>query len=456
MKKDKILLINPLHLWPWTWPALGLAYLASNLEKKGVKVRIIDCQINKNYEHDIIESFKDYKIVGISLNVGTISSGLNIAKLIKRIAPDIKIIMGGPEATAIYNKLIPKYADVVVIGEGEDTIVELMQTDDLSTIRGIAYWNKGINITQHRPLITDLDRLSYPAWHLFNLKKYRFGTIRNPYVGLMTSRGCPYQCVYCTKFIHGTNIRLRSIKNVIAEIDYVVKKYSVREIEIYDDIFTFYPERVKEFCKTILGREYKNLRFSLPGGIRADMGDSEMFNYLAKAGFYFVLIGIDSGSQEIQNKLGKNLDLRKVKQTVELVKRAGMRAHGSFIIGLPYDTVDTMQETINFAKSLPLDQAYFFIGTPFPGTAFYDIVQKNGKFLYDLTTNSTCYVTGKALFEMENLKSEDIEKMFRKAYREFYFRPSQLWRMLNTKITSESFLGLVRSGYTIFIRGGKF
>lgn len=451
-----MLLINPTHPWPWTSPSVGLAYLASSLEKNGIKVKIIDCQIDRKYKQKIIESLKYHGIIGIYINVGTISSGLEIANLIRENSPNAKIIMGGPEATAIYSKLIPKYADIVVIGEGEQTIVELMQTDILSTIKGIAYWDGGIKINQQRPLINDLDKLPYPAWHLFDLKKYRFGTIRNPYVGIMTSRGCSYQCVYCTKIIHGFNIRLRSLENVINEIDWVKKNYNIREIEVWDDIFTFYPERVKDFCKMIIGREYKDLRFSLPGGIRADKGDSEMFTLLARAKFSFVLIGIDSGSQKVQDKLGKNLDLRVVKKTVESVKKSGMRAHGSFIIGLPFDTVETMQETISFAKSLPLDQAYFFIGTPFPGTDFYEIVQKKGKFLYDLTMNSTCYVNGKALFEMAYLKSEDIEKMFRKAYREFYLRPMQLWRMLNTKITFESARGLIMSGFSLFIKNGRF
>ncbi len=425
----------------------GVAYLAAVLEKIGVEVEIIDCRIQKGFKQKIIERLKNYSVICLSVNVATISSALDLANLIRDQSPKAKIIMGGPHPSVLYEKLIPKYADIVVIGEGEETIVELFQSGSLSKVFGIAYWDDCVKVTPPRVFNDNLDALPYPAWHLFDLKKYNFGgNVRATYAPLITSRGCPWQCIYCTKLVHGTKIRLRSIDNVVEEIDYLKNRFDVKDIKIVDDNFTFYPERVKEFCNKIIAKRYKNIRFSLNNGIRADICDPEMFRLLKKIGCYEVLIAVESASQEIQEKLGKKLDLSKVRKTVEEVRKTGMNARLSFILGLPFDTKESMQETINFSKSIPMEQAFFFVAIPFPGTKFYEFVEKNGKFLCDLTYNSVSY-SGKAVYELDQLKAKDVEKFYKRSYREFYLRPGQIFRNLK-KSNITSLRGLFQSvGY---------
>jgi len=430
-----MLLINPAHGAYFTrqiYPDLGLSYLSSVLEKKGIMVKLLDCRMLKDYKYEINKLLKDNPVVGISINIATIGSAINISKYIRQISPRTKIIMGGPQPTAIYEKLIPEHADIVVVGEGEDTIGELVQNKDISIIKGIAYWDNGsLKVNSSRPLITDLDRLPYPAWHLFDLKKYSFNNNRRLCVNMMTSRGCPYECIYCSRSVHGSKIRLRSLDNVLGEIDYLVSRFGVKEIRIVDDNFTFYPQRVKEFCKKVIGQGYKNLCFALLNGIMPDVDDFEMFDLLAKAGFYLVNFGIESGSQQILDKLKRKVDLKKVKKTIAMAKKAKMVVRVFFMIGLPFDNLATMQETIDFAKSLPLDYGIFCMATPLPGTEFYEIVKKEGRFLHDLYFDSVNYFTGKASYELNNgLNANVIEKMYRKAYKQFYFRPAQLLRTL--------------------------
>ncbi|MFH1563778.1 MAG: radical SAM protein [Nitrospirota bacterium] len=415
-------------------PIFGLSYLASVLEQKGITVEVIDCQLLKDYKYEINKFLKDNPVVGISANIAIIGSALDISKYIRQTSPRTKIIMGGPQPTVVYEKLIPEYADNVVIGEGEDTIVDLMQNEDPSTIQGIAYWNNGsIKVTPPRALIDELDKLPYPAWHLFDLEKYSSGNNRKLFTLLITSRGCPNECIYCSKSVHGSKIRLRSLDNVLGEIDYLVSKFGVKEIQIVDENFTFYPQRVKEFCKMVIGRSYRNLRFALLNGMMPDVDDFEMFDLLAKAGFCIVNFGIESGSQEILEKLKRRFDIKKVKKTVAIAKKVKMVVRAFFMIGLPFDNLETIQETIDFAKSLPVDYAVFCMATPLPGTEFYETVEKKGRFLCDLHLDSTNYFTGRASYELNNgLNANKIEKMYKRAYRQFYFRPAQLLKCLTS------------------------
>lgn len=296
-----MILINPGKMW-FNYPTMGTAYLASALEKVGEKVRIIDCSITPNFEKVVIDTLRDDPLVGITANVATIKDALELSKLIRENYPHKKITIGGPLPTVIYKDLIPEYVDTVVIGEGEDTITELVQGKELLEIKGIAYWDNGIKINQRRELISDLDRIPFPAWHLVELEKYKIPVKHPPVVTMITSRGCPFKCIHCTRVVHGPKIRLRSIENIIDEISYLVDRFKIREIHFWDDNFTLNLDRTKELCEAIIKQGYKDLHFRLPNGIRADRGDFEMFQLLARAGFYWVTIAVESGVQEIVNK----------------------------------------------------------------------------------------------------------------------------------------------------------
>jgi len=452
-----MLLINPyseFERW-FTYPYLGTAYLASCLEEAGEEVEILDFQGQQEYRRDLSEALMHHETAGITVNVANVSSALDIANLIRSTHPEKKIIMGGPLATAIPDQLLPRYADIVVLGEGEDTIVDIVTRSDPSEIKGIAYWDGGIRTNPPRSLIDDLDRIPYPAWHLVDLSRRKRQVYRRM-ATMITSRGCPFNCINCTKLVHGYRYRERSIPNIIGEIDYLVEQFGIKEIHFWDDLFTYKPERVKDLCRAIIKQKYKNLRFSLPGGIRADINDREMFKLMREAGFYMVIVAVESGVQRIVDSLNKRLDLNKVKPTIDTLKKLGFRVGAFFMLGTPYDNAETMRKTIDFAKELKVHHVFFFITIPFPGTILYDLVKEKGRFLQDMRIHSRSYDEGQAVYEFGELKATDVNRIFKRSYREFYIRPSQIWRT-TTKLLQDPFglLYMIQQGWRLLSGGTR-
>lgn len=450
-----MLLINPKSNFWFTYPHLGTAYLASCLNAIGEKTEIFDCQYEPDYMRRLMKTIKSHLNVGITVNVANISNALEIAQTAKKFYPEKKIIMGGPLATVNYQYYLNKYADIIVLGEGEKTIKEIATTKNLSKIKGIAYWDNEIKITQKRELITDLDSIPYPGWHLVELSKYRPPVART-IATMMTSRGCPFDCINCTKLIHGYNYRERSIDNILGEIDLLNEKFKIKEIHFWDDLFTYKPQRVKDLCQAIIKRKYKRLRLAVPSGIRADIIDKEMFALMQQAGFYGLTVAIESGSQKIIDSLGKKLDLAKVNDAINVLKKFKFKIGAFFMLGTPQDTLETMQETLNFAKRLKVHHAYFFITLPIPGTKLYDLVKEKGKFLQDLTFLSRGYDDGKATYEIGELRAKDVETMLKRSYREFYFRPSQLLRTIFKSLRDPaSFIYACRQGLRLLLKGRR-
>lgn len=411
------------------FPPAGIFYIAAFLEKAGFQVKMIDCNKANDPEEEIISSLPDFSLVGITANVATMRNAADIAKLIREHSPNTTIVIGGPHPTNIYENLIPRFADIVVMGEGEYAMKRIAQGDDLAEIENIAYWNNGLKMNKRVSFIENLDELPFPAWHLIDIRKYALKTLfrRIPKAIMLTSRGCPNHCAYCTKTVHGYKIRLRSVKNVMDEIGYLIREFGIRQIEFWDDNFTFYPQRAKDICLEIISNGFhEKVQFLLPNGIRADIYDEEMFNLMGKANFKYVVLGIESGSQRVQEKMGHNLDLGVVEKTIRGLRSAGIKVCLYFILGLPFESISEMRASIDLAKRLPANSAIFFIAIPFPGTAMYDTVKKNGNFLTDMMLEGRDYFGGKAVFETNELKSSIAEKMYRKAYKEYYLRPSKI------------------------------
>lgn len=254
-------------------------------------------------------------------------------------------------------------------------------------------------------------------------------------------------------------MRLRSIENVINEIDYLVEKLGTKAIHFYDDNFGFYPERVKELCNNIIKRKYKNLGFRALLG--PNFGDLETFRLMAQAKFYSVSIAVESGSQQIRDKLGKvKLDFEELKKTIETAKQAGLIVSVTFICGVPFDTLGSIQKTIDLAKNLSIDGATFTPLIPFVGTKLYMMVkEKGGKFLYDLFTRSVGY-DWKPVYELGYLRAKDVEIMIKRAYREFYFEPKQICKLGKNFIkrfklpSPRIILSVIREIYMILSMGG--
>lgn len=348
-----------------------------------------------------------------------------------------------------------------MIGEGEETVRELLSGAPPESIEGLAYGNGKVIANARRPLIPDLDSIPFPAWDLGEVRRYRLAHTRhNPNLPLMTSRGCPFNCIFCgSAIIHMNRVRYRSPDNVVAEIDELYHRHGAREIHVWDDNFTLNSERATEISEKIAEKKFRGLLFAIVSGIKPDAGDEKLFRAMARAGFYWVCIAFETGDQEIMNRLGKKVNVSKVRDTVRAVKRAGIYATGFFMLGLPYDNRETMERTIDFACGLPINQAVFFITIPFPGTELYEIAKREGKFLYhkDGALWERGYFLGRACYEMPGFDAALLERMYRRAYRRFHLRPAQILRIVSGRLRRPIDLWyLVKKGLYVIFRGRQF
>jgi len=435
MTFKKIVLINPNHCFakdPTTkmvLPPLGLAYLAAYLEKKGIQAAIIDANAENLAPALVARKALTLKpdLVGLGTVTNTIKEAWAIAWLIKK-KRDIPIVLGGIHPTLLPEESLKKnFIDLVLRGEAEISLAQLAAGVSKTKIAGLSYNKQGKRIIHNPPshLIKNLDSFPLPARHLLPLAKYQtIGAKQTPYATLISSRGCPYQCSFCsTRAIAGQNFRPRSAENVLAEIDQLVQDYGVREINILDDNFTLDPVRVEKICRLLIKRNY-DLVLKNGNGVRIDRLTYPLLALMKKAGWYSLAFGIESADQQILDKNNKGLKLEKVRQVVRWCQLIGLETLGFFIIGLPGETPVTITKTINFAKSLPLDDAQFNLLIPFPGTQAREMIAQEGRILNSDWNYYNAY--GRPVFQLKNLNPSLMVKFQQQAYRQFYLRPKIL------------------------------
>lgn len=440
----KILLIFPNYLEDFFlisasfYPPLGLSMIASVLKHAGHEVRVIDATAEKINIIKLMEKVKRINpdAIGITANVSFARKALLTGKWLKRRFPGTPIIFGGPWPTVRFESILKEKAgDYIVLGEGEDTIVELVDALEKKLpgdkVKGIAFsQNEHVIVTPKRDFIENLDKLPFPAWELFpKSTRYFWDPKGTVYYPVMTSRGCPYGCINCTKLIHGYKLRFRSVENVIEEIKYLRNHFKADEIIIIDDGFNLDIDRACTICDEIARLDFKvHLRFT--NGLRADKLPPRLAWKLKNAGAYDIVLGIESGNQDVVNKIGKNLRLEDVRKSVRLLKRLGIFVSGFFMVGLPPETVRTMIDTKNLLKELDLDIALISRTIPFPGTKLYDIVKRNGKISETFEKDMFFYSHKNPAYELDGMPSELIELAFQDLYKTFYFNPSRVLKFL--------------------------
>ena len=423
-----------------THPPLSLAYLGAILRKEGHDVHVIDAAAEDLSFPRLVDRLAGMHLgaIGITTNISISRKAVITARYIKKFLPGIPIIMGGPWATIEYDMILRRgICDFVVHGEGEYTTLDLLaglkDKGTLKDVKGISFLDeKGLVITTPtRELITELDALPFPAWDLLPpSKKYTFPHQKVPYYPIMTTRGCAYDCIHCTKIVHGYKYRKRSVENVIQELKYLKEKFGAKEIFIIDDNFNQDIERAERILDEIIKNQF-NFRIKFSNGIRADKITPRLGRKLKAAGTYAAALGIESGNQDIVNRIGKKLDLRKVIKATRILKQNKIITAGFFILGHPYDNYTTMLETLNFAKALDLDYPHFFKAIPFPGTKMYDLIREQGHFIPGGKEEAIEGYSIKAVnFEIWNLKMKDIEKAFKLSYRWFYLRPRKVIQLI--------------------------
>lgn len=421
----------------WDLPSIGLAYIGAVLEENGYLVEVIDAHISQLSLKALGKKISDFgpKIIGITANGYTARYAVATAKYIHKKYPDKFIVMGGPYPTAQYEYLLRhEICDACVLGEGEYSFLELVKNivhnHSLSKVKGIAYNDsEKVVVNPRRDYITDLDSLPYPAWHLFPpLNRYNKlrGVTKKPYLPIVTGRGCPFGCIWCQKDIHGQGYRKRSPWQVVDEMKYMIDKYRVKEFTIMDDTFTVNKNHAKTICKLMI-KDKLNVFLNIYNGTRADHLDDEILSLLKAVGVTRLTIGVESGNQDVLDQTGKNLQLPDVLEAVHLVKKHGIIIDGFFILGLPFDTAETMDQTIQFAIKAGFDHAYFFTAIPYPGTRLFEMVQKKGRLLEDLSMGCDYHISeGHPLYEMDSIPSRLVQEKYRLALKRFYFRFSKI------------------------------
>ena len=417
----RVYLINPPYIHPRLWgmpyilPPLETAYTAALLEKKH-DVRIIDAHIEgwSNVEkidetrnriglknEEIAARIKRWlpDVVGINVRFsGWSSIAYEIASLVKSIDKNIITFLDGQHPSARPKEcLAHPDIDFVIIGEPEHTVFELVNTlehgnsEDLKKIRGIAFKKNGaVVVNPPRPLLEDLDTLPFPARHLLPMEAYFAavrkyplrGEIHKRWATMITSRGCPHKCVFCTSHIvNGRKWRPRSPENVVNEIEQLVKTYKIKQIDFNDDNMALDKKRMEAICDLIVERGL-NIEWYTPNGIRADTLDKELLTKMKKSGCKKIRIAPESGVQRVVNQIiGKNLNLREVEKTVISCKKVGIKVGCFFVIGLIGETKQDIIESIKFAyklRRLGADRFYFSIATPMYGTELYEQAKRRG------------------------------------------------------------------------------
>jgi len=376
------------------------------------------------------------KFVGITTMTPTIGSAIKIAKGIKKNDNSRFIFMGGAHVTALPEKTLEDVPeiDTVVIGEGEITtaivIERIKNKKNLKNVLGIAYREDGkIVVNSLRPIIKNLDSLPIPAYHLLPINKYRpyppHGK-KLPYMAVMTSRGCPFRCTFCSKPVHGKIYRAKSSKAIIEEIKYIKERYGIKELLFYDDTFTLSRERIIKLCDEMIKNEI-NIPWSCE--TRVNLVDRELLSKMKSAGCYIISYGVESGNQEILNIIKKDISIEQVKNAFKITRDLGIIIVSYFMLGCPGDTEQTMKQTIEFAKELDANFTQFSICTPFPGTEIANFIKQE-----NIDWNKFTYVSNRS--EMipfvlsKHLTREQLKKWYNKAYKEFYLRPTYLLKTI--------------------------
>jgi len=422
-KIKKILLVYPPVTRPIDFSAkvvkvtmflpLGIAYLGAVIEKTGdFDLEILDClsegntdegvlikggeQIRYGLTNKVIEKrIKDFSpdVIGVPCLFSAMQMDMaNICRIAKNVNPAIKTVAGGAHAGLMGADLLREYneVDFVIVGEAEVSFLNLlMALEDgtgLSGLNGLAYRENGtIKYIPKIEYIEDLDSIPFPARHLFNMNKYfnnakSHGFFRNtPFTQIITSRGCPLKCTFCALGAHwGNRQRLRSAKNVLDEIEYLIREYGIKEIHFEDDNLLADKKRSIELFDGMVERNF-NIKWQVPSGIAVYTLNEEILSKMRASGCYSISLAIESGNQEVVSKLmNKPVNLKIVPNLVKGIRENGIDVRGFFIIGYPDETKANIRQTIDFARELELDWAYFSIASPLPYTEMYNTCIEKG------------------------------------------------------------------------------
>ena len=406
---------------------LGISYLAAVLENSGYAVDVIDCQVLKPTQRELEGELMKLQpdVVGVTSATLTYEPALEIVRTAKQACPNCLTMLGGPHVTVMDEQTLSENpeADIVVRGEGEQTMLEVAHLasnsnlKNLDEVAGITFRKNGqIFRTHDRPFIQNIDSLPRPAHKHFQLSKYRI--LGKTYLPVLTSRGCPFQCTFClASRMCGRSFRARSPRTVVDELEWLRDTYGADAFAFYDDTFTFDRNRAVKICE-----EMKNRNVGLPWDCRTrvDRVSKEVLAKMRDANCQLIHFGVESGSQKMLDAMKKGTTIEQNERAIRWAKEVGISVAISVIVGYPGETTDMLKQTLDFIRRTEPDYVYMCEAVPYPGTEFYNLLKDLG---WEMSTDWSQYHEQTQVFKNPLLPLQKIEEM-KKAFYDHFFSPS--------------------------------
>ncbi|MFA6609961.1 MAG: radical SAM protein, partial [Candidatus Omnitrophota bacterium] len=383
--------------------------------------------------------------------------------VVKGINKGIKTVIGGPHPSAEPAETLKFFEgslDYLFAGEAETGLPEFLDKlssgdKDMKSVPGLAWLEAGQSMVNPKAVVDDLDSLGTPAWDLIHPETYpesQHGAFfKNfPIAPIMVTRGCPYPCTFCAgSIVSGKSIRRRSIEHVLGEITRLKNDFGIREFHIIDDNFTMDTVYAKEFLRRLKALDLK-MSWAVPNGVRMDTLDKELLTLMKETGLYLVSLGIESGTDKVLKSMRKGITISKIRDSVSMIKDAGVDMAGFFILGFPGETADTIKETIRFAAELPLVRANFFTYLPFPGSESYLELKKKGE-LGEVDWERFYFMN--AAYVPRGLTRKELKGLHRLAFAKFYLRPRIMFYQIRSIQSMRHFFFLVKRFFHWIVMG---
>lgn len=418
-------------------PPLGLASISAYLGAHGLESDIIDCYAHPDSDQLLREYLEINRppYIGFSCTTSSFFDGERLARLAKTIAPDIKTVFGGVHVSAMREQVLEHYPsiDYVVVGEGEETLRELLQAgpDTLGEVAGLVYRGSdgGVRYNGRRKELLDLDSLPFPDYgklsgypEAYSLPIFNYPKVPNG--SCLSSRGCPYSCSYCDRSVFARSFRYNSADYLYRHLLYLRDTYTMRHINFYDDQFTFNRQRVLDFCRKVIDRP---LGMTFNCAARAEHLDFELLQLMRKAGCWMISLGIETGDEDLLAAHRQNPDLQMMREKIVLIKKAGIRVKGLLMMGLPGETEASISKSREYVFSLPIDDFNLAKFTPFPGSPVYRQIKEAKGAMGTFDEDWEKMDCMQFQFIPRGISRERMEKLFIDFYRSHFMRPGVIW-----------------------------
>ncbi len=423
------------------FPSLALGGLAAVVRNHGFPVRIIDLHAENIFPEESASRVREYSPQVIALTAKTLGwpAVVELALLARSVVPEAIIVVGGPQLSVFPRESMSwQCFDIAVLGDGEETFLDICQRVEdsgphwtaLQDIPGTLVRTSDGELLMNpaRPAVDDLDRLPFTAFDLMPMHRYHCLTVLNPMATMVTSRGCPWHCGYCSQ-VYSERLRFRSPEAVVQEMEWLERRFGVREIVMFDETFTIGKERIRQICEEKLRRNLQ-VRFNIRA--RVDTVDRESLNLLKQAGLRSIHMGVEAGTDRLLKIMNKQITKEQAERAFKIARECGIETRGYFMIGYFDATAHDIEETIDFAKNLGLDWASFSVATALPATDLYKVCRQRGYIDGDPWKEYTLDGGGAIpQLETETFTAQQLRAFRARAYREFYLRADLIRRKLS-------------------------